>query len=164
MDLIVIAGSPGVGKSTLGLALARSLGSPFLEFSVLRQPHLDPTWSNASPVEHEMAWESLQFVVRNYVKYGYRDVVVTDLRDERVRQVPEVFGDLQYRIVTLALADDSELRRRVGARREGFVDVNAAVAWNAAVRARPALPREAKIEVDGRSPEELLEAIRRIAV
>src|SRR6476646_8481696 len=104
MDLIVIAGSPGAGKSTLGLALARSLGAPFLEFSVLRQPQLDPPWSNASPVEHEMAWESLQCVVRNY----------------------------------------------------------AAVAWNAAVRARPALPREAKIEVDGRSVEELLETIRRI--
>jgi broad-specificity NMP kinase len=161
MDLIVIAGSPGVGKSTLGLALARSLGSPFLEFSVLREPHLDPTWSNTSPVEHEMAWESLQFVVRNYVKYGYKNVVVTDLREERVRQVPEVFGDLEYQIVTLALADESELRRRVGARREGFVDVDAALAWNAAVRARPALPHETKVEVDGHSVDELLEAVRR---
>ena len=160
MNLIVIAGSPGVGKSTLGLALARRLGSPFLEFSVLREPHLDPSWSNASPAEHEMAWENLQFVVRNYVKYGYQNVVVTDLRDERVRQVPEVFGDLAYRIVTLALADESELRRRVGARRDGFVDVGAAVAWNAAVRARPALPHETKIKVDGRSVEDLLAAVR----
>jgi hypothetical protein len=84
--------------------------------------------------------------------------------DERERQVPEVFGDLEYRIVTLALGDDSVLRQRVGARREGFVDVDAAVAWNAAVRARPALRREAKIEVDGRSVEELLQAVRRIAV
>lgn len=161
MDLIVIAGSPGVGKSTLGLALARTLGWPFLEFSVLREPHLDPTWSNASPAEHEMAWESLQFIVRNYVKHGYRNVVVTDLREERVRQVQEVFGDLEYRILTLALVNEAELRRRVGARREGFVDVDAAVAWNAAVRARPALPHETRIEVDGHTVEELLEAVRK---
>ena len=53
---------------------------------------------------------------------------------------------------------------RIGARREGFADVDAAMAWNAAVRARPALPREAKLEVDGRSVEELPEAIRRSAV
>ena len=161
MDLIVIAGAPGVGKSTVSDALARSLGSPYLEFSVLRQPHLDPEWSNASPAEHEMAWENLQFIVRNYLKYGYRNVVVTDLREERVRQVAEVFGDLDYRIVTLVMADEAELRRRVGARVDGFVNVKAAVDWNAAVRARPRLQREAKIEVDGCSEAEVLEAVQR---
>lgn len=161
MDLIVIAGGPGVGKSTVSLALARSLGSPCLEFSVLREPHLDPAWSNASPAEHEMAWENLQFIVRNYLKHGYRNVVVTDLRDERVRQVAQVFGDLEYRIVTLVIADEAELRRRVGARVDGFMNVEAAVDWNAAVRARPQLPRETKIEVDGCSEAEVLDAVRR---
>jgi broad-specificity NMP kinase len=161
MDLIVIAGAPGVGKSTVSHALARSLGSPCLEFSVLREPHLDPEWSNASPAEHEMAWENLQFIVRNYLRYGYRNVVVTDLREERVRQVAEVFGDLEYRIVTLVIADVAELRRRVGARVEGFMNVEAAVDWNAAVRARPRLNREMKIEVAGCSQAEVLEAVRR---
>jgi hypothetical protein len=42
--------------------------------------------------------------------------------------------------------------------------VEAAVAWNAAVRSRPALPQETKLEVDGRSVEELLETAGRIAV
>ena len=103
----------------------------------------------------------LTVVVRNYVKYGYRDVGLRICGTSGCGRCLSV-RDLEYRIVTWRW-------RRLGAapgrrRREGFVDVDAAVAWNAAVRARPALPREAKIEVDGRSAEELLEAIRRIAV
>ena len=164
MDLIVVAGSPGVGKSTVSVALARQFGSPILEFSILRQPHLDELWSNTSAGEHEMAWENLSFVVRNYVRHGYRDIVVTDLRDERVQQVPTAFADLDFRIATLVALDDELIRRRVGERRGGFVDAEAAVAWNAALRRRSLLPGETKIEIDGRSLEELVELAGRAAV
>ncbi len=58
VDLIVIAGAPGSGKTTVGEQLHAKLGSVLLNFGRLREPHLDPDWSNASDVEEEMAFKS----------------------------------------------------------------------------------------------------------
>lgn len=125
-DLIVLGGAPGVGKSTLASHLRSTLAPALLEFSAFRQPHLNAAWSDASPNEEAMAFENVAFVVRNYVRSGYRNVVLTDLRDERLASVPGTFSDLDIRIVTLVLADDDELRRRLRARTEGYRDIDSA--------------------------------------
>jgi predicted kinase len=164
VDLIVIAGAPGVGKSTLAEGLRRRFGSPVLEFSALRQPHLDSTWSNATTKEHNMSWENLRFIVRNYVRYGYSNIVVTDLREERVHQVPAEFGDLEFVIMTLFISDDAELSRRITQREAGFIDVEAALTWNQLVRERDPIQHETKIEVDGKSEADLVELACSITV
>lgn len=157
LDLILIAGAPGSGKSTLCRELQRRLDSPFIEFSSLRQPHLDATWSNASKAEEEMAFENLVFVVDNYVRHGYRNVIVTDLRDERVTEVPARFPSLAFRIVSLVLRDEEELRSRIERRFQGFTDVEEAIRRNRAFSARPLVTGETRVEADGLTVEELSE-------
>ena len=152
-DLLVIGGAPGAGKSTLSARLQHALGSPFLEFSVLRQPHLDPLWSNESPAEEAMAFENLLFVLENYLAHGYRDVIVTDLKDFRLGDLAAAFPDA--RTFTLVLRDPEELRRRIESRAAGWRDAEGAGAWNGAVRARAPFPGETKIEADGLSPDDL---------
>jgi predicted kinase len=159
MDLVVIAGAPGTGKSTLMTELAaRWPTSPAIEFSSLREFHLDRTWSNQSPEEEQLAWENLEFVVRNYVRHGRTPVLTTDFREHRVQMINEVFGDLSLRIVTLT-ADEAVLRERVTARTEGFTNVEAALSWNADVMARPALEAETKFDTSDVESSELASAV-----
>src|SRR5688572_25579363 len=91
-ELIVVAGAPGTGKSTVCAQLRSRLESPYVEFSELRRLHLDEEWRNADDDEEEMSFQNLVFMVENYWRHGYRDVIVTDLRDARVQQIPRTFA------------------------------------------------------------------------
>jgi predicted kinase len=154
VDLIVIAGAPGSGKTTVANLLHEELGSVLLDFGRLREPHLRPDGSDESEEEEAMAFESLLFVLRNYLRHGYENVIVTDLRDERVQELPERFADDRLLIATLVLRDDVELRRRVSLpeRDSGFRDEEAAVAWNRAILDRGKVRGEKKIDNTARDP------------
>lgn len=161
-DVIVIGGAPGVGKSTLAAALRERLQAPWIDFGRLREFHLRPDWSNQSPQEESMAFENLLAILRNYARHGYRNVLVDDLRDHRVQQVAERLAGLDVRTVTLVLGDDVELRRRVRTRDDGWTDAEAAVAWNRAVVARPAVVGETKMDVTHLSPVCLVDEACRV--
>ena len=160
-DLILIAGAPGSGKTTIARILEKKLGSVVIEFSNLRQPHLKPDWSDESEEEEAAAFEELVAVLREHVERGDENVIVTDLKDERVRQFPDLFADCRVLIATLVLRDDEELRRRVALpeRDSGFRDEEAAIAWNRAILARGKLKGEKKIDNTARKPDK---AVKRI--
>jgi len=156
-DLIVIAGAPGVGKTTVSKLLAKELGSFVFDFGILREVHLDDTWSNHSPQEEQMAFENLIFILKNYKKYGYKNVIVNDLQDFRVQQIPEIFADLNYVIFSLFVAEDEELKRRVeGPRDSGYKDVQKAIEWNRALKERLAVNNEIKIDNTQNNPKETI--------
>ena len=112
-DLLVVAGAPGSGKTTIARLLHAELGGARVDFGYLREFHLDNEWSNASPREEGMAFENLLYVVRNYFRHGYAPVIVTDLLDFRVQEIPVHFRHDNFVIATLVVHDDAELKRRV---------------------------------------------------
>jgi len=148
-DLIIIAGAPGSGKSTVGELLREHKGFPLIEFGWLRQGHLNNNWSNATSQEEQMALENLTFIIKNYWKNGYKNVVVTDLQDIRVREIPKLFSEKDFIIFTLILESEDELKKRVSRRTSGFINTKEALGWNRELIMRPAVKNEFKIDNSG---------------
>ena len=146
-DLIILSGAPGSGKSTIGELLREKQGFPLIDFGWLRQGHLDDKWSNATPEEEQMAFENLIFVIKNYWQHGYKNIIVNDLKADKVATLAKTFKEKNYIIVSLIITDDEELKRRVlGERDSGFKNVEAAVEWNKTLRSMPPVPNEYKID------------------
>ena len=146
IDLLIVGGSPGSGKSALCQGLrSRWNIVPFIEFSRLREFHLDCAWSKQNPKEESLSFDHLAHIVRSYVRNGYRPVMVTDLKDERIVKIDEVFSELTYFILTL-IASDEVIAQRVRDRDSGFTNVHAAVDWNRKVKNRPPVRHELRLD------------------
>ncbi|HRW10848.1 MAG TPA: AAA family ATPase, partial [Caldilineaceae bacterium] len=160
-DFIVIAGAPGSGKSTISKLLHEKFGSCLIDFGDLRQFHLNRSWSNASPLEEQMAFDNLVAILKNYARHGYHHVLVNDLRDHRVQQLPEVLAGYHFIIITLVITDDEVMRTRVlnPERNSGFRDADAALAWNRTLLERPAVANEHKLDTTTLSVAETVDAV-----
>ena len=160
-DLLVIAGAPGSGKTTVSRLLRDKLNSPYIDYGYIREFHLDLEWKNQSAEEEQMSFENLTYIVKNYFRYGWKNVIVTDLRDFRVEQIPEIFAGFNYAIFTLFTKTDEELAERIITRNDGFMNVEAAVEWNKHVQRRNLVANEYRIDNTHRHPEKTtLEILR----
>jgi broad-specificity NMP kinase len=144
VDLIVIAGAPGSGKSTICRELRKKLGSPLIEYGWIREFHLDREWKNQSSEEEQLSFENLVYILENYIRRGWKNVIVTDLRDFRVEQIPRVFAHADVLVATLIVSIEA-LTLRLKSREEGFRNVEEALEWNKHVQLRDLLPNEYRI-------------------
>jgi AAA domain len=160
-SLIIIGGAPGSGKTTVSKLLYEILQSPMIDFGDLRNFHLDFLWEKANESEEQMSFENLVFILKNYIRNDYKNVIINDLQDFRIQQIPSIFANDDYLIVTLVLHDDDELRARVlnPSRDSGFRDVERALAWNRAVIERPTLKNEYKLDNTVNPPEDTAQEI-----
>ena len=159
-DFIVISGAPGSGKSTIAKLLQKQLGCPRVNLGWIRQWHLKLDWSNASKEEEEMSFETLVFALRNYVKHGYRNVLVEDLEDDKVQKIAEQFADGNYIICSLIVDDDEELKKRVLSERDsGYKNFESAIEWNHKLKKRGLVNKEFRIDNSHNEPSKAVEQI-----
>ncbi|KKT57228.1 MAG: hypothetical protein UW49_C0007G0108 [Candidatus Giovannonibacteria bacterium GW2011_GWB1_44_23] len=109
-----------------------------------------------------MAFENLIFVLKNYIKHGYKNVILTDLRDSKVQEIPRYFENENFVIITLTVENDDELKKRIVDRNSGFKNVQEALDWNKDVKARPTLQNEYKIDNTHNRPEQTLEEVLKL--
>jgi adenylate kinase family enzyme len=161
MNIIFIAGAPGAGKTTVSKLLQEKLNGPYIDFGWLREFHLDREWKRANEKKEQMAFDNLVFMLKNYIKNGYTNVIVTDLLEKRIAQLHELFKSEEYKTFTLTVSDDEELKRRVlePTRDSGYRNFEEAIAWNLRESQRATLPNETKIDTLEKSPEEVTKIV-----
>jgi hypothetical protein len=86
-----------------------------------------------------MSFENLCFIIKNYVKNGYKNIIVNDLLEDMIIQVPTIFKNYNYKIISL-IVEDKELERRINSPRDsGYKNVKKAVEWNNYIKKRKLL-------------------------
>jgi cytidylate kinase len=150
IDFIFIAGAPGSGKTSISNLINQEKSWVLIDFGCLRVFHLDREWSNTSDEEEQMSFENLIFILKNYHRYGYKNVLVNDLRDDRLEQLSNYLShdEFKYLIVTLTVEHDEILKQRVlePTRDSGFRNFALAIEVNRSVRQRKLVTNEVRLD------------------
>ncbi|CAF1274833.1 unnamed protein product [Adineta steineri] len=150
VDFIFIAGSPGSGKTSVCNLINQNKSWVLIDFGCLREFHLNREWSNTSDEEEHMSFENLIFILKNYHRYGYKNVLVNDLRDERLSQLSNYLSpdQFKYLIVTLTVGNDDILKQRVlePTRDSGFRNFERAIEVNRNIRQRELVKNEVQLD------------------
>ena len=167
MDLIILAGSSGNGKSTVGKKLHELLKSPFMEFTWLPEFRALNPHTNITPKEEEqIAFENMMLVCKNYLRHKFENIIVSDFDDVRLIDIPIQFKDFSYVIITLYSENDEIIKQRMVQRmqtklkdEESYDNYDFSIKHNKMIATRKLLPNEYRIRTDNQSPEQIAEHI-----
>ncbi len=160
-DLIILSGAPGTGKTTIAWKLKEKLDpTTYIDFGWLREWHLMRDWSNANQEEEDFAFENLVLVLKNYIKHGYKNIILTDLQDDKILKLAEIFKEREVVIFTLIMSDEAELAKRILSERDsGFKDVPKALEYQKGYLSREELPNEHRLDNNHTDPSKTVEEI-----
>ena len=158
-DIIFIAGAPGIGKSTIARYLQSKLNTPCFEFGWIPEFQDKGDGKPIGYVEEEaIAFENLSLVAKNYIKHGYKNIIINDLENKRIEQLSKVYANCKYIIISLYTKDEVTLKTRVldTGRSSGYRDFEAALLTNRNIQKRVKFARENKLDVTNKLPDEIL--------
>jgi len=163
-NFIFLLGSQGSGKTTIAKFLKEKLNTPHVDYDWIRGIHLNKGWSNASDIEAKMSFENLTFLLKNYKKHNYENVIVGGFTEGDIEKILNEFKDDKYIIITLFLTDNNILKQRVltESRDSGFRDFEQSIQFNKRLRKYLKFPNEQKIDNTNKTPEETVDQIMEI--
>ncbi len=155
-DFIFILGAQGSGKTTQARLLKEKLDSVHVDYDWIRDLHLNKGWTNTSDEEDKMSFENLVFILKNYTKHDYKNVIVGGFTEKNIGRILNEFKDYKNIVTTLVLNDDEVLKQRVltESRDSGFRDFEESIKFNKKLRDELTFPNEHKIDNTSQTPEE----------
>lgn len=107
-----------------------------------------------------MSFENLVFILKNYIRNGYKNVIINDLKDDKALKLAKIFSRRKIALVSLVVRDE-ELRKRVidPQRDSGFRDVERALEYNKMLKQRKPLKNELRIDNTHNDPRKTVKEI-----
>ncbi len=160
-NFIFILGAQGAGKTTLARLLKEKLNSVHIDFDWIRGFHLNNTWTNTNDIEEKMSIENLVFLLRNYAKHNYKNVIVGGFTEKNIERILEELKDYRNIVFTFYLTDDDKLKKRVltETRDSGFRDFEESIKFNKKLRDDLHFTNEYKIDNTDKTPEKTVKQI-----
>jgi len=167
MDLIILAGSSGNGKTTVGKKLHELLKSPFMEFTWIPEFRSLNSHTSITPKEEEqIAFENMMLVCKNYLHHKFENIIVSDFNDVRLLDIPIQFKDYSYVIITLYSESDESIKNRMIQRmqtksknEESYDDYDFSIKHNKMIANRKLLPNEYRVRTDNNTADKVAECI-----
>ncbi|USN58928.1 MAG: AAA family ATPase [Candidatus Peribacteria bacterium] len=160
-DIIFIAGAPGTGKSSVAKSLQEKLNCPCFEFGWIPEFRNKGIETISYEEDETIAFENLSLVAKNYIKHGFKNIIITDLEDKRIKELHTVFQQENYILFTLTVSDDEILKSRVldETRSSGYRDFESAIKISNEINSRELLPNEIRIDATNQSVENVVKII-----
>lgn len=160
-DIIFIAGAPGTGKSSVAKSLQEKLNCPCFEFGWIPEFRNKGIETISYEEDEAIAFENLSLVAKNYIKHGFKNIIITDLEDKRIKELHTVFQKENYILLTLTVSDNEILKSRVldETRSSGYRDFESAIKINNEIISRPLLPNETRVDATNQSLEDVVKII-----
>lgn len=161
LDFIFIAGAPGAGKSSVANQLQKKLNSPCFEFGWIPEFRQRGGKQIGYQEEVGIAFENLVLVLKNYVKHGFGNIVVTDLDDKRILELHQYFKKYRYALFTLTVGNDGLLKSRIlnQSRSSKYRDWKIGLNINKKIAKRLLLPKEVRIDTTKMSIQNVVKQI-----
>lgn len=156
LDVLILRGAPGVGKSTLGRGLRRQLDhGSVIEVDDIRGMLASVDWT--SRIHHDIALSVALDALLSFVRVEVRPVVLIDtFSRSRLQGVQSRLSEAELRHHTLSLWLEPELlAARLGERKSGFCDWEPSRVLNEEARTNR-YPNEEFIDTTRITPEDVL--------
>jgi len=165
IDLIVVHGAPGNGKTTVSKKLHEILRSPWFEFGWIPEfANINPHTKILPRLEEQIAFENLVLVAKNYMRHGFKNIILSDLQDVRMLDIHGNFAEHSYIIVTLFSESDDVIKTRILGRDNGndYKNFEQSIGINKLVKNRNPLPNEYRIRSDNQSVDDIVAQVLEI--
>ncbi|CAF3396235.1 unnamed protein product [Rotaria socialis] len=163
-----MGGCPGSGKTTVSRLIQNTKHEtwPMIDFGCLRVFHLNREWTNQNDDEEQMSFENLIFILKNYHRYSYQNILINDLTDKRLGDLSNYLShdEYNYLIITLVVNDSNILSTRIlnPDRDSGWRNVHRSIEWNNQINERQTYKNEFILNTTYQTKEETMVEIFKI--